>query len=167
MTASTGSRGKGPGVLDWLRDPGPAPANLDGPPEACGECSGSGRLPRSCDCPHCTYSDHYSVCDDCDGTGVVTPWTTAQWETYAADVRAGALMVPELLGVSVRRLEAAWKTSTWSGAAGDCVEARTVDGLVYVRDSKDRGGLMLTFSGPAWEAFLAGVKADEFDRPDV
>jgi hypothetical protein len=32
-----------------------------------------------------------------------------------------------------------------------------------VRDSKDPAGPMLTFSAREWDAFLAGVRADEFD----
>ncbi|MGY0061158.1 DUF397 domain-containing protein [Streptomyces sp. LZ34] len=33
-----------------------------------------------------------------------------------------------------------------------------------IRDSKDRSGPRLTFTGGAWQAFLLGVKRREFDR---
>ncbi|HKY75229.1 MAG TPA: DUF397 domain-containing protein [Acidimicrobiia bacterium] len=37
------------------------------------------------------------------------------------------------------------------------------DGLIRVRDSKDRDGGELTFNADEWEAFVRGVKAGEFD----
>jgi hypothetical protein len=36
-------------------------------------------------------------------------------------------------------------------------------GGVFVRDSKDPDGPVLTFNAREWEAFLAGAKAGEFD----
>lgn len=35
---------------------------------------------------------------------------------------------------------------------------------VGVRDSKDQAGAVLAFTAGDWTAFLAGVKAGEFDR---
>ncbi|MEU3569406.1 DUF397 domain-containing protein [Kitasatospora sp. NPDC036755] len=35
-------------------------------------------------------------------------------------------------------------------------------GLVPVRDSKDPDGPRLAFSSPAWDSFLAAVRAGEF-----
>jgi hypothetical protein len=47
---------------------------------------------------------------------------------------------------------------------GSCVEVgRTPDGYVLVRDSKDRAQEALSFTGEEWAAFVAGVKAGEFD----
>jgi hypothetical protein len=43
------------------------------------------------------------------------------------------------------------------------VEIGVRDGLVRVRDSKDRDGGELTFNADEWDAFLRGVKAGEFD----
>jgi uncharacterized protein DUF397 len=37
------------------------------------------------------------------------------------------------------------------------------DGLIRVRDSKDRYEGELTFSAGEWDAFVRGVKAGEFD----
>jgi hypothetical protein len=60
-------------------------------------------------------------------------------------------------------LEARWKKATASGA-GDCVEART-EGVVQVRDSKDKDGPVLSYTPAEWDAFLDGVRKGEFDLP--
>ncbi len=47
---------------------------------------------------------------------------------------------------------------------GNCVEVgRSPEGTVVVRDTKDRAQAPLTFTNEAWVAFVAGVKAGEFD----
>jgi hypothetical protein len=47
---------------------------------------------------------------------------------------------------------------------GNCVEVgRSAEGSVVVRDTKDRGQEPLTFTDEEWTAFVAGVKAGEFD----
>jgi hypothetical protein len=47
---------------------------------------------------------------------------------------------------------------------GGCVEVgRTPDGAVLVRDTKDRSRPALSFTDEEWAAFVAGVKAGEFD----
>ena len=47
---------------------------------------------------------------------------------------------------------------------GSCVEVgRTPDGAVLVRDTKDRAQQALAFTDEEWAAFVAGVKAGEFD----
>lgn len=47
---------------------------------------------------------------------------------------------------------------------GNCVEVgRAADGTVLVRDTKDRAQEALTFTDEEWVAFVAGVKAGEFD----
>jgi hypothetical protein len=64
------------------------------------------------------------------------------------------------------RLEAAaWRTSSFSGANGNCVEVADLHGGGRaVRDTKDRGrGPILLFTSSEWQAFIAGVKAGEFD----
>jgi hypothetical protein len=61
----------------------------------------------------------------------------------------------------LRRAE--WRTSTFSGGNGSCVEvASNLPGIIAVRDSKDRQGPALLFTPDEWTAFLAGVRADEF-----
>lgn len=60
-----------------------------------------------------------------------------------------------------------WAKSTYSGADQCCVETRSRDGFVQVRDSKEvRAGLspsVLNFTQAEWRAFIAGVKDGEFD----
>ena len=47
---------------------------------------------------------------------------------------------------------------------GNCVEVgRSADGVVLVRDTKDRAQQALAFTDEEWAAFVAGVKAGEFD----
>lgn len=47
---------------------------------------------------------------------------------------------------------------------GGCVEVgRSDDGTVLVRDTKDRTQSALKFTDEEWIAFVAGVKAGEFD----
>ena len=49
---------------------------------------------------------------------------------------------------------------------GNCVEVgRNDEGAVLVRDTKDRAQQALTFTDEEWVAFVAGVKAGEFDLP--
>ncbi len=55
-----------------------------------------------------------------------------------------------------------WRKSSRSGSGGACVEVRDRGTGVDVRDSKDRGGPVLTFTAIEWRAFLEGVKAGEF-----
>lgn len=60
---------------------------------------------------------------------------------------------------------AAWRTSSYSGQNGSCVEvARTLSGFVAVRDSKDRSGPVLAFAPDEWRAFTTAIQAGEFDR---
>ncbi|MEV6313697.1 DUF397 domain-containing protein [Streptomyces sp. NPDC051776] len=51
-----------------------------------------------------------------------------------------------------------WHKSSYSNnEGGECVEVATAGGTVHVRDSKDRSGPSLAFSGDAWADFLAMV----------
>lgn len=60
------------------------------------------------------------------------------------------------------RLNRTWKKSSRSGT-GNCVEARLTEaGDVQVRDSKNPCGPVLAFAPTEWEAFITGVKAEEF-----
>ncbi|WP_322761551.1 DUF397 domain-containing protein [Frankia sp. Cr2] len=55
-----------------------------------------------------------------------------------------------------------WQMSSFSnGAGGMCVEAGTFDGGVVVRDSKNPGGPVLSFSKAEWAAFVDGVENGE------
>ena len=59
---------------------------------------------------------------------------------------------------------ASWRTSSYSGANGNCIEvADLTDGVHAVRDTKDQGcGPILRFTAGEWRAFLTSVKAGEF-----
>ena len=47
---------------------------------------------------------------------------------------------------------------------GNCVEVgRSPEGAVLGRDTKDRAQEALAFTDEEWTAFVAGVKAGEFD----
>jgi hypothetical protein len=57
-----------------------------------------------------------------------------------------------------------FRKSSFSGASNPaCVEVGFVTSAVLMRDSKDQDGPVLRFTVAEWEAFLAGVKAGEFD----
>lgn len=50
-----------------------------------------------------------------------------------------------------------WRTSSYSGPNGGCVEVGPAPRGVLVRDSKDRPGPALAVPTPAWQAFLTIV----------
>lgn len=60
-----------------------------------------------------------------------------------------------------------WRTSSFSGGNGNsCVEVAFLpDGGVLVRDTKDRALAPHHYTAAEWDAFVAGVRAGEFDRP--
>jgi hypothetical protein len=56
-----------------------------------------------------------------------------------------------------------WRTSSYSGGQGNCVEVCTSQpGVVAVRDSKDRYGREITVSDRAWSALMQGIKQGDF-----
>ena len=60
--------------------------------------------------------------------------------------------------------QAIWHTSPFCNN-GACVEVAFSEGLVALRDSKDRPGPMLIFSSEEWQGFTDGVRHGEFDLP--
>lgn len=56
-----------------------------------------------------------------------------------------------------------WRKSSRSGSNGQCVEVRDRGDAVDMRDSKNPQRSSLTFTPDEWAAFVAGVKAGEFD----
>jgi hypothetical protein len=53
---------------------------------------------------------------------------------------------------------ASWRTSSYSNIGGECVELAAVNGVVGVRDTRNRAGAMLAFSPQAWQRFATGAK---------
>jgi hypothetical protein len=47
-----------------------------------------------------------------------------------------------------------WRKSSYSGSNGSCVETASGSGVVLVRDTTDRDGGTLSFSGEAWARFI-------------
>ncbi|MEU9076895.1 DUF397 domain-containing protein [Kitasatospora sp. NPDC004745] len=56
-----------------------------------------------------------------------------------------------------------WQRPSLSGDSDDCLEIRTVDGMVEIRESGGAGVVVRT-TPQKWEAFLLGVQAGEFDH---
>jgi hypothetical protein len=55
-------------------------------------------------------------------------------------------------------MESVWRKSSHSGDnGGECVEVAAT-GAVLVRDTTDRNGTVLTFTGEAWRAFTETIK---------
>ena len=54
---------------------------------------------------------------------------------------------------------APWRKSSYSGTnGGDCVEAADLDGRILVRDTTDRGGVVLSISPDAWHRFTGSLR---------
>jgi hypothetical protein len=51
-----------------------------------------------------------------------------------------------------------WRTASYSGNSGNCVEVADAIRAVLVRDTKDRGGAFLSIPADAWQAFADGLK---------
>lgn len=63
-------------------------------------------------------------------------------------------------------VEVAWAASSLSLGNGNCVEVSGLDAdAILVRNSRDPEGGTLSFTQAEWDAFIGGVKNDEFDRP--
>jgi Domain of unknown function (DUF397) len=59
--------------------------------------------------------------------------------------------------------EIKWRVSSFC-AAGECIAvAKLPTGEIGMRDTKDRAGPVLRFNAAEWRAFIAGVRAGEFD----
>jgi hypothetical protein len=59
---------------------------------------------------------------------------------------------------------AAWRTSTYSGNGGNCIEVAPARRVIAVRDSKDPQGPNLVFGPASWAAFTGQVKASVPDK---
>jgi hypothetical protein len=59
--------------------------------------------------------------------------------------------------------DAVFRKSSFSHTTQYCVEVANAGDLIGVRDSKNITGPALAFTKGEWTAFVAGVKAGEFD----
>ncbi|WP_298182830.1 DUF397 domain-containing protein [Saccharomonospora sp.] len=66
--------------------------------------------------------------------------------------------------MTVRHEENEWRKSSFSGKETNCVEFRRVEGGVEVRNSKRPDAGVIAYTDSEWRAFVAGVKAGEFDN---
>jgi hypothetical protein len=57
-------------------------------------------------------------------------------------------------------IEPRWRTSSYSGGQGNCVEVADDGRRVLVRDTQDRTGPLLKVTATAWRRLVAQVKAD-------
>ena len=75
--------------------------------------------------------------------------------------RTNPLVTDQLLAA------ARFRKSTRSNSSSSCVEVAknlaATDGVVLVRDTKNRDGGVLAFSPDEWTAFSGGVRDGEFD----
>ena len=51
-----------------------------------------------------------------------------------------------------------WRTASYSGNSGNCVEVADATRVVLVRDTKDQGGAVLSIPAGAWQSFTGGLK---------
>lgn len=66
--------------------------------------------------------------------------------------------------MEVDQSTARWIKASASQASGACVETTSIrTDEILVRNSRDRTGPVLSFTKAEWVAFVAGVKAGEFD----
>ena len=60
-------------------------------------------------------------------------------------------------------MESVWRKSSHSGDnGGECVEVAAA-GAVLVRDTTDRNGTVLAFTGAAWRTFAETIKQPLFE----
>lgn len=72
--------------------------------------------------------------------------------------------MPASNGMPADQLRVTWRKSQWSNPSGNCVEvAALADGGVAVRNSRHQAGPALVYTRAEIAAFVAGVKAGEFD----
>jgi hypothetical protein len=55
-----------------------------------------------------------------------------------------------------------WRKSSASGTS-QCVEIAFSESSIFVRDSKDPNGVILSVPKPVWAEFLQGAKGNDYD----
>ena len=114
-----------------------------------------------------------TACRECGERYPCGPARLATRAVIAGDARVrrqqilasiGASQNPFRRGRIVDLTNATWMKSTkCDNSSGNCVEVAFLDSIVAVRNSTEPLGPTLLHTRPEWEAFLAGVKAGEFD----
>ena len=57
-----------------------------------------------------------------------------------------------------------WRVSSLCSGNGECVAVATLpSGDIVVKDTKEADGTVLRFNASEWRAFIAGVRAGEFE----
>lgn len=52
-----------------------------------------------------------------------------------------------------------WRKSSYSNdSGGDCIETASADGVIMVRDTKNRDGMTLSVPAAAWQRFMASLR---------
>jgi hypothetical protein len=54
-----------------------------------------------------------------------------------------------------------WRTSSYTGGQGNCVEVANTTDIIIVRDTKDRAGAVLCVSAAAWQVFTNAFKLSQ------
>lgn len=77
-------------------------------------------------------------------------WRTSSYSETSNCVETGSCPDPGQLPGSLK-----WRTSSYSMSNGQCVQ---VAPSIFVRDSKDQDGPVLSFSPSAWAGFTERIK---------
>ena len=56
-----------------------------------------------------------------------------------------------------------WRKARRSVNNGACVEVAPAGGQIFIRDSTNRHGPVMRYSGRSWSVFVAGAKLGRFD----
>lgn len=58
-----------------------------------------------------------------------------------------------------------WRKSRHSMANGACVEVASAARNIAIRDSKDPGGPVLSYSATSWRSFVGAIRSGSLDIP--
>lgn len=64
---------------------------------------------------------------------------------------------------SVEVRDLTWRTARGSAGNGACVEVAPAGGQIFVRDSKNQDGPVVSYSARSWRQFVTNAKTGRFD----